>query len=526
MARFFLIMLIMTTFIPGLWIFSQEENIITKPIEFPTIILEGKEQLNIQSGSKQFPENINNLTKSDLDSLNPLEKQQSLLLPTKPFLTQILHPLVYNGSLFAEFGRYFERKLDASYSINLEGYRVLGAADYEGSSGFVNNSGFNKLKLLLTADYIAPLKYWIFGGSRTRFDISYDYKDYKLYASKLAPTRTSGLFHAMINSEGSYEGFSFNTGGGFKTFNMNDKNSKSNDNDLNAFLQLENAFSDYSLGGKADLHFRNFSGRSLHFINLLGIVKEKSNNRIEAGFQSVIGSDLSEHINLYLDINGEYQIDKDLTLRGRIFNGYEDINFYDFYQMNPYISDTVKIQYGNSFKVSAALYYNPTEQLTCLTSLTFIQSSNFPMFQSFDTTLFDLLYPKVSGIIFNAEVYWSFTIFDQAIFKINLNSYNNGGYRPTFIPAFISNVAWNRKWTSDFTTQFGITYTGAKFADVNNNKTIAGWTGINAFAQYSISQEFSLFAKSEKLLNSNIYIWEDYKERDLYFSVGLHWKFR
>jgi hypothetical protein len=524
MLRLFLI--ISFTIMSSIFIFSQEENKITKPIEFPTIILEGKEQLNIQSGTKQFPEKTNNLSRSDLDSINPLDKQQSLLLPPKPFPNTILHPLIYDGFVSGELGRYYTRKLEGSYSLKYQGYRILGLADYDGSSGFIKNSNYNKFNLLLTSDYIAPSKYWIFGGSRTAIDISYGYKDYNLYSTDLAPNRTSNVFNASISSKGAYQDFSFLTGAGFKTFNMKDLSSKSNDNDLNAFLQLENGFGEYRIGGKADLHFRNLSGRSLHFFNLLGIVKDNSNNSLIAGFQSAVGSDGAEHINLYIDLNTEYKLDKDFTLRGKIFNGYEDINFYDFYQVNPYISDSAEIKYGNSFKAVGAIHYQPNERLTCLASITFLLRNNFPMFQSRDTTHFDLLYAKFHGFIFNIESYWNFTKSDKAVLKLNLNSYDNNGNSPTYMPSIVLNVDWQRKWTDKFMSQIGFNYMGRKFADSSNKKSIDGWLGINLLADYSITPTFSVFCKIQNLINSNIILWDRYKERDLYFSAGLQWKFK
>ena len=87
-------------------VFCQETSKATQPLELPNFIIEGKEQINVRAGIKQMPEKSSALNQTDLDSLNSLEKQQSLLLPPKSFPDQILSYKYDRGYLSAEFGRF------------------------------------------------------------------------------------------------------------------------------------------------------------------------------------------------------------------------------------------------------------------------------------------------------------------------------------------------------------------------------------------------------------------------------------
>ena len=78
-------------------LYSQENNEkieagnSSQPLELPNFIIEGKVQLDIKSGSKDFPDKPLPLGQNQLDSMNTLEKQQLILLPSEPLPDKILN---------------------------------------------------------------------------------------------------------------------------------------------------------------------------------------------------------------------------------------------------------------------------------------------------------------------------------------------------------------------------------------------------------------------------------------------------
>ena len=139
---------------------AQEENnneeSKTSPIEFPEFIIEGKERINVPSGVKQYPNKPEPLTKEELDSLNPLRKQQTNLIPQKKYPREILHYQKRSGFIRGEFGRFSTPSLEAAYGREYNEYFFYGKGQFESSGGDVKNSDYTKMNIDLFSDYIAP----------------------------------------------------------------------------------------------------------------------------------------------------------------------------------------------------------------------------------------------------------------------------------------------------------------------------------------------------------------------------------
>jgi outer membrane cobalamin receptor len=66
---------------------------------------------------------------------------------------------------------------------------------------------------------------------------------------------------------------------------------------------------------------------------------------------------------------------------------------------------------------------------------------------------------------------------------------------------------------------------GERSADQQNVIKIDSFNKLMIGADYKINNDFSVFLKFDNLLNSNVYIWNTYKERGLFASAGVMWQF-
>jgi hypothetical protein len=91
-------------------------------IELPNFIIEGVEQLNVKSGIKKMPDKTYSLNKSELDSLNSLEKKEQFPLPIEELPKSVLTDTYLPGYFKAHIGRFSDALLEAGYGMNYEGF--------------------------------------------------------------------------------------------------------------------------------------------------------------------------------------------------------------------------------------------------------------------------------------------------------------------------------------------------------------------------------------------------------------------
>jgi outer membrane cobalamin receptor len=126
-----------------------------------------------------------------------------------------------------------------------------------------------------------------------------------------------------------------------------------------------------------------------------------------------------------------------------------------------------------------------------------------------------------------SELDWQPTDNDNINANITIESTaldSNDKEAPYSIP-FRLGLNYRRSWLDNFGTQIGLNYIGKRFADIDNKEELPGYLDLGLRADYSMSDALTVYGKLSNLLNSEVYIWQGYKERGLFVSAGILWKF-
>lgn len=507
---------------------QQQPESQSKPLELPNYIIQGKGQVNVQSGIKQFPEQIINLSKTELDSINSLQKEQSFLLPPKTLPTRIFEPIYPIGYVRAEAGMFFTPSIEGGYKINLDRYRIFGNAGIDLSNGHITNSNYFKTFIRLNSEYIAPDKFWIFGGSKTTTNLNFNTRSYRLYASKSAPERTLSEFGVGVRSDGLYQGFDFSTGGNYNLSILNQNTSSSNSNVL-AFLKAQNNWSNFRLGGNVSIDLNGYNGNWSSLFQVNAISKYLVDKFIfsgEAGLQFGNASANSSLFNFLVNLDCIYHLNDDISLKGIFKNNMENNNFRSFITQNPYLSDTLKIDFSRNTELKVIGYYHPSEEFYFSLGLQYQLLTRTPFFVNADTGSFIVKYQDANKLNFVLDGYYNLNKYDNFIYNATLTLANltGGNTIPYSVPAMV-NIGYIRKWTQEFETTVNLGYIGTRYADTDNKIVLSGYLDMNLNLDYKFNEKFSIFGKIQNMTNSSIYIWNGYRERDLYLALGLQYKF-
>lgn len=501
------------------------------PLELPTFIIEGTAQLDVRAGMKQFPLPPTALTSSELDSLNPLEKQSSLLIPAQPLPKTLIMPQYPKGFVQAQFGLYSTANILAGYGMRFEGYELYGRVGADVSSGEVKNSDYRRFFLNANSDYIAPDIFWIFGGSRTRTSVNFGYNDYKLYGILQAPQRSSYNAGLDLVSDGNYEGFNFSTGLKVGTVQIDDNPSKAFENRLEGFLDVNTYFDDFKLGGSVDLNFGNVNTQSVNFYEIAangGAYYQLLSIEGEIGYQNTSNTMQSSQSTLMLNAQLSFLPNENLSVQAQFFTGFEKRFFADYFTHNPYFNVHTGYQYPQANGIlRAIIQYHPDAQkgLSIEGAAHFYEE--FPYFNSDSINQINLVYEKANLFKLKGEGFWEITDKDKisTVANINISFLNFENNAIPYLPMIEFAANYNRKWFDKFGTNLALIYNSKRFTNRENTIEIDPYFNLKIAIDYEIIKNLKVFAEMQNLTNSNNFIWQGYRERGIFGTIGVNWKF-
>lgn len=509
-------------------LYSQQEN--TPPLELPNFIIEGKEQLNVQAGIKQYPEKVSPLSRSELDSLNSLDKQVSLLTMPGAMVNKIMDLYRRAGYLRGEFGQYTSPKINAAYNIKYGDYFFFGAGSYESSQGHVSNADYSKLNLNFQTEYVAPEKYWIFGGSKTKAGISFDNASYSLFAIDTGADRKRRKFSLNIDSDGEYNGYSFSTGASYKSFELENGSDDASDNALNGYVKVQTRYNQFNVGVNAEMDLHTIRGNGANYFSADAFLKYELNSAVNlkftGGLQSAGSSEKVQRGTVNLRADLDYRINENLTLRASIESAFDKASLMDEAYFNPYVSRNANIDYPLDRNISGVVYYHPLKCVEASAGIKISRIDRMPIYVSMPDAQFDLLYQTASAFkIFSNGIY-DLNSNDKIMWDVQINNINlkDTGKTATYTPVLQLGGVYGRDWNEKFGTEIGVTYVGKRYADIDNKVDLSSYFNLKVGVNYKITKDISVFGNIDNLLNQEIYVWDKYKERGIFVSAGVMWK--
>lgn len=509
-------------------------------IELPSTFIVKHDRINIRGGRKQAPNKPAALTSKELDSLNSLEKQQTFLLPPKSLPDKVMNDDFSSGFLKGEFGQFLTPSAEAGFGFRAgedDEYDFYFHGGYEVSDGHVDNAEYSKGFAKIACDYFAPDKFWIFGGSRTHTElyanrIKHDlYSFTEMYGDSLnAPDRSTLNAHFSVDNAGMYEGYKFNVGAAFNLLDMDQDSLSSFDNALSGYLNIKGRAGDFEIGGNLALDLHSVRGRGVRFSQanaLMYYFIDAFSLELDAGFQMAQNYMEESVSGLLLDASMEYRAGKLVTLKGGFKTGLENISYKKLTAMNPYISKDAVVDFNNAQLAELYLNFHPSEALSISCGFKYGMNDKSPYFIPDSLGAFNVGYDKTkkTGLVLEAD--WQPTEQDNIIMNINYDQVeiDSSGKTLPFSYPLNASVKYRRNWGGLFGTQIGIIYIGERYADAANDVKLDSYIDLNARIDFNLSNYISLFGRFDNILNNDIYIWDGYKERDLFIAAGILWRF-
>jgi hypothetical protein len=506
---------------------TKEEQ---KPVDLPEAIIYGNDFLNVKSGFKRNPSNVPKLSASELDSLNSLEKIRPSVLPVSKLPFQSVTPIDEKGYVQASLGRFITTDINAGYVTEYNDFDLYLKGSYDQSRGFIDNAEYSKINAQLFSDYIADEKFFIFGGSKTRTNLKFQNFRYNNYVVQDFETRNNLDLGMGLDVDGHYEGFNFETGAAFNVMKTNGDSLDFSEQTLNGYFQLINPYNKYRIGFNIEADLRSSFGNSNNYMLAEGIASYISDGfdlKLRGGFQ------LANYFNgsrsaIKLDAKVNAKLSSLLTMRGAFSSGLERQTVEKLFAMNRFLNYDFDIDHQyNKINVVANVLIHPDIDYNFSFGVNYKLADRVMNFVNLDSSYFSPSY--INASIFNIYVDGFYNFNDihsvDLAFKYNATSTDSINKKLTYIPDFENEVNYRIKLDNGLSAKIGFEYVGTRYVDLLNSEELDPYFNMNFDVNYLINKNLSIFAKVDNLFNQDIFIYNYYRERTLFASMGFHWKF-
>lgn len=507
-------------------VYSQENEV----KQLDEILIERSAVLNVKGGEKRKPNALPTLTKSDLDSLNSLEKQQSLLLPPAGLPRQIIKNAQDRAYIRGEFGRFTTLDAEAGYAFAYKEFDIYSMANLEMSSGHLDNAGFLNANFRFISDYVAPEKFWIFGGSKTRTRFDYNRGEFSNFAVFSPEDRSLDSIGLMADVEGSYNGFQFYTGAGFDLLSLRSDTSDFGDSGLKGYLTVINPYKNWRFSGGANAELRSGNQQSNNYFEGQGKISYLSQNidfDIQGGFQVAQNENESLFIPKFL-LGLSLKSNSDFTITMQAGSQLNRNTFADLTRFNPYISWNTFLDHSiDQLFIEGEARYHPFSRFSLRIGSKLSMIENSVNWINQDSSQFSIFYDNATQFKTYLESYYDFNDNNSIslMFISNIITTDSLESQQTYIPSIKAMLDFNSKLFDKFAANIGLDYVGTRFADIDNDIELDPFIDLRFKFTYSAGNNFNIYLRGENLLNQNIFQFNYYRQRGLFLSSGILWKF-
>ncbi len=502
-----------------------------QPIELPEFIVTGKEQVGVPGATKQPPVRPPMLPQRRLDSLNPVEKLPLPPLPEVPLPMYRYRDTYSPGHLVAEIGNYLTPNLQLGYSLNTGGYLVDLIGEFEASDGWVEGAEYLRAGGRARSSYVAPEKFIVFGGSLTTVDLGADINTFRLFAIPSTPERSVLNLNADVATSGSYEGVAFDAKLGWNTASVSDaSNAAYSDAGIHGSVSLSKRWEAWDVGVTADVRLPSFYTQAYPYSAVGGRLAGRmdswafSVNVAPQWAGTSFGADrfgvgVQADVHVFLSST----VSADVSLQ----SGLRHLRVADLLKSNPYLADyfAVDVPYDIA-DVRAVLRYHPTVRLTVAGGLQLRTTDRDLVWVRADTGTFISAWLGTTTIACNGNVRWLASAADAVSADLTVTSAAlSDTTAVTYVPTVMASATHERDWTEALRSNVTIVYVGDRYADVANLRTVAGYVDVQVAVMYNIAEPIIAHIRAENLVGNTMVLWEGYRERGVFVSAGLTWRF-
>lgn len=508
----------------------------SSPIDVPDIIVKGSATLRLMTTTflKQTPSATSPLTRRELDSLNPKQKHEILALAPASPPSEIPLPHRYDGMVSASVGMFQTPEVAASYDATVLGYATAFEASYMATQGYQSATDMHSLSLGIGGhrqyrDASGPLGSEYHDWSLSTRSVGYSLFAVPDSASRRNVTRfgiSSTMDHVTslmrIHSELSLGSVAMDESLGSTV--------RSSEQQLRLVTDFTHASDETDHRVRVAVDVRPFASvlmsdnaLSYEVSTLVGGMNVSGRVGVRGGTNSASG----QVVDVIGGLDARRRLTSSVVAGITVYRNLENTFFSRALADNPYVRtdalfDFTRVAAGSEVYVKLT----PTRFVMCDVRLGYDAFTSFrvPVFDS--GTAFRLQYVPARRTRLRVHAEWQTGSLSDLTFDTELRSVV--GETDETIPyqaALTSRVGYLHRFGERWTAEIGVSYTSSRRTTSTDNATLPGYLFVDGRVQFAMTRTLAAFLSTQNLTNSSIFVFERYRERTAFASLGLQWKF-
>jgi hypothetical protein len=506
------------------------------PLELPDFLVTGKAVVDVAAGAKHLPTKPPTFSLSELDSLNPTEKLPPPLAARRPLPLFSRVDALVPGYIAIDAGAYLTPSVLAGYSTRSGGYTLDMSGGLEHSQGWVDGSDYTTAQARLNTSYVAPDKFLFFGKGLTETDLRVRNQSYTLYGDSAMLGRSSLALSAAVTTEAKIDSISVVGSFGWSRLGLQTSSNEllaggaATDNALNANISATWLGSRIQSAVNADLRMQSLNGDSYSFFEFgYGLRLQMSDWSISASVapQIASSSDAQDRFGLAVRAVAETAPWHHSVFRAEVRSGMRSTSYAELVRTNPYVLDSAVIDHAyDLFAARASLHYTPSMNTSLVGSLELRSTARELVWQDAAGGRFRPSYQSVTSFRAGLEGAVSLSPRDILMGEANITSaVTDSSGQQTYVPLVQATVGYERMWLPNLRSMISLLYVGQRWTDVANTRSVDGFIDLRASLSYAVNQTLDVQLIGENLVNSSVFLWNNYRGRGIFVSAGLLWKF-
>ncbi len=524
---------------------AQKDDVPLPKIDLPEFVITGNEKINLDLQPK---------TEEDEDRLFTPEKPSpgirnlaadGGLSPkqTKLFVTT---PSALNGKIFSSIGFFTTPQFNGWFGQhdNANSYVINGY--YSSTEGHVKNADGWKGGFGAKGKYVMPDSSNFLPYAQLSGDMTYGRESYHAYGSEIAPARVRDL-SALGVSLGlgsryalpyrSMTGLDYTGTIGLSTFDATDFG-KSTESDFyinggattRLFGTLFRGLVEYRTTGYT-MNIPSIHSGQWFAIKADGLTSVFTSLQLSYAVQQWIyrGNIGVTSGRFYPNVELRYFMTENALLYAGGVPSVERTTLSSLIEQNRYINFNSFVRHSdNKINAYVGMEFTPLDELTAKAKYSYKQVNNYP-------TFLDTGGAKVWEVTYLSGVYSS--IFDMSMtYRLNgkqnvtafvtarsVRQKDSSGVMP-YVPKISFGSVYHQFFDLGLHVEVLAEYVASRYTNFSNSNSTAGYVYTSVKADMELMEHFRGYCEIQNLINQHYYIWNGYRERELYVSLGISYQ--
>lgn len=506
------------------------------PLELPDFLVTGKAVVDVAAGAKNLPSRPPTFSLQDLDSLNPTEKLPPPLAARRPLPLFKRTDAAIPGYVAIEGGAYVTPSVLAGYSTRSGGYTLDLAGALEHSQGWIDGSGYTTAQAGLNTSYVAPEKFLFFGRGLTETDIRFRHQSYTLYGDSAMRERSTSSLSAGLTTEAKIDSVSVLGAFSWSRLSMETSTApvlpqeSATDNAVSANVSATWLDSWLHSNVNVDARIQSLNGASYSFVEAgYGARFSAGNWSVSTSVapQYAVATSGDDRFGLAVKASAEIAPWLNSLLRVEAFSGMRGSSYTSLARMNPYMLDSAAIDHAyDKVAIRGSILYAPGISTSLMGTLELRSTERELIWEDASDGRFVPSFRSVSMLKAGIEGTFSIGPRDLIMGELILTSASTQESQVlTYVPLVQATVAYERAWSENLRSTITLVFLGQRWADLANTKLLDAFVDLRLNAVYTVSRAIDVQLTGENLVNSSVFLWNNYKGRGIFVSLGLLWKF-